>query len=213
MTRRSRIRTVFLTATAVAAFTLAPLPASATTPERGTAELALLDALGSKRLSEGERDSLIAEWREAVESLRADVDLLEGERDVERVTLSNGMVMEVGAEPVPLAASDTRAGLSGRYRIWGNNGLFGMEYYVDYARVSGNTAYTRVVSAHSMTVSSWAGASWDGKWFNIPRPVESHAGGAWVQGLTKLTYPGGVWTGEGGVDAIVYRGNLSAYLN
>lgn len=221
--RRRKVVAISAALIAGAAMLVSPVAAFATTDDTvlTTDQAEIAAALGAGNLPLSEQGELADEWQHAVDTLTVEVDWASGESASESVTLSNGTVLEVGAEPVPTSseANARAAGLSGSYRIWGGNGFIYMEYYVKYAKASSNAALTTVVGSPSgMVVRSYAGTTWDGKRFNVVRRTETspNASGCCasiVQGITKVTYPGAVYQAEGGVDAYVKNGKLSTYLN
>ncbi len=160
-----------------------------------------------------------SEYREAVDNLTLDVDISSGESGFVSTKLSDGTVLSVGVEPVASPPTDARVSaaaraLTGWYRVWGNNGLAYMEYYVRLAPVSPGSVYTKIaqVDQNSLVINAWAGTSFSGGTIVIRRTNETATQKAWVQGRAVFTYAGGSLTLTGGVQALVWDGVIRSSL-
>ena len=175
----------------------------------------LIHALNADDLSEQGKVELVEAYHAATAELRLNVDIDAGETGYVSTTLPDGTVLSLGAEPVLQEGASARAGLSGQYRIWGNNGYSSHEFYLQFARVSSNSNYTRIVgngTGHS--IGAWGIATYDSssKFINVWNRTETSAQSAAARGGANFTFFNGLAQHDVGVDAWVYRGNLSTAL-
>lgn len=131
---------------------------------------------------------------------------------MEQFELDDGTVLTVCAEPV---ASNSREALNGTWRIWGDNGLARMEYYIDLAPTYSGSDYTKIVQTWGLAVTGRL-SSFSDETINIVRTSETATKAAIVEGYAKFNYLGNqwisIWTQSGGVRATIRNGIITVEL-
>ena len=152
-----------------------------------------------------------AEYKEAMEDLTLSIDLTSPERVVNTTTLSDGTVLELGAEPAENTGVSARAAKTGTWRIWGSNAFAYMEYFVTYGPVSSGSSYTKVVSTSGLVINAFAGVTFTGGSIDVERRNETASAPSWVRGKAAFKY-WDVAQLTGGVEAFVRNGELTTGL-
>ncbi|MCY1103002.1 DUF5626 family protein [Shouchella clausii] len=131
------------------------------------------------------------------------------------VVLEDGTELTVGAEPVINDEISALAALNGTWRIWGDNGLARMEYYIVLRPVSSGSKYTRINSTYGLAVTGRL-SSFENEKINVVRRNETSSAGAVVEGYAKFNYLGNqwvsIWTQSGGVRATIKGGKVTTKL-
>lgn len=124
------------------------------------------------------------------------------------IVLPDGNVARFGAEPVGALSRS----LSGVWRVWGENGLAHMEYYMELAP---SGSYTRVVNTWGLVVTGRL-TGIENERINIPRRYETAWYPAIVEGYAKFNYLGNqwvsLWTQTGGVRAKIKNNVVTTEL-
>lgn len=135
------------------------------------------------------------------------------------VTLTDGTVLKLGAEPASAGniegSISIMAALNGVWKIWGENGLARMEYYIDLAPTYRGSNYTKITDEWGLAVTGRL-SSFDNETINVVRRSETSSKPAVVEGYAKFNYLGNqwisVWTQSGGVRATISKGKLTTTL-
>ncbi len=146
------------------------------------------------------------EKEEPLISLQFDIE--NRESNSTSVELEDGTTLTLSAEPV----QNTRSGLNGVWRIWGDNGLAKMVYYIDLTP-SGN--YTSVSRTYGLSVTGRLTGVADEK-INVVRRTETSSRPAIVEGYAKFNYLENqwvsIWTSSGGVRTTIRDGVVDVKL-
>lgn len=126
--------------------------------------------------------------------------------------LDDGTILTIGAEPV---ASRSREALNGTWRIWGDNGLARMEYYIELAPTYSGSPYTKITQTWGLAVTGRL-SSFSDETINIVRASETSTKSAIVEGYAKFNYLGNqwisIWTQSGGVRATIRNAIITVDL-
>ena len=144
-------------------------------------------------------------------------DLNDLKTHTDTVILNDGTKLTVGAEPVVSENSGVSraAALSGTWRIWGENGLARMEYYIVLKPTYSGSKYTRINNTYGLAVTGRLSSYSDEK-IRMVRANETATYGAVVEGYARFNYFGNqwisIWTQSGGVRATVKGGQVTTKL-
>lgn len=143
-------------------------------------------------------------------SVTFDINDLRSHEDT--MVLDNGLELKVGAEPV---GSTSRAALTGTWRIWGDNGLARMEYYIVLKPTYSGSKYTRINNTYGLAVTGRL-SGYSGEKISVVRANETSSKSAIVEGYAKFSYLGNqwvsIWTQGGGVRATIKNGKVTTKL-
>lgn len=131
------------------------------------------------------------------------------------VELEDGTELTVGAEPVINDGMSVMRALNTTWRVWGDNGLARMEYYMVLRPVSSGSKYTKINSTYGLAVTGRL-SSFDNEKINIVRRNETSSNGAIAEGYAKFNYLGNqwisIWNQSGGVRATIKSGKVTTKL-